>query len=263
MKTFENNGNIKAKLHENILEIEIFRPEKKNALTSQMYDLLTEHLAYADESTSISVVYLHGQDNLFTSGNDLSEFITPTQDAASSAFEFLRVISRFKKILVCAVGGQAIGIGTTLLLHADFVIASQEAKFQLPFVNLGLCPEGASSLILPNIAGQKLANELLLLGDFFNSETALKAGILNSIYPKEELILEGMNICKRLADKPYYSLLTGKRLIKENQQTQIQKTIQNEIEEFQKLLQQAAAKEILNAFIEKRPPNKDTFKPIQ
>ena len=262
MNIFENNGNIKAIVRENILELEITRPEKKNALTSQMYDVLTQNLINADKNPEILVVYLHGQNNLFTSGNDLSEFIDPNENAAASAFEFLRVISNLTKILVCAVGGQAIGIGTTMLLHSDFVIASQEAKFQLPFVNLGLCPEGASSLLLPLIAGHKLSNELLLLGDMFDSETALKAGILNTIFSKDDLLEQGMSICKKLASKPHYSLLSSKKLIKENQQTLINQTIQNEVIAFKHLLQQPAAKEILTSFFEKRKPNTEAFKPL-
>ena len=260
MNTFVNNANIKATVLENILELEIVRPEKKNALTSEMYDVLSENLLRAETNPEISVVFLHGQKDLFTSGNDLSEFIGPTENAAASAFEFLRVISSLKKILVCAVGGQAIGIGTTMLLHSDFVIASEDAKFHLPFVNLGLCPEGASSLLLPIIAGHKLSNELLLLGEAFNSEIALKAGILNAIFPKEELLEQGMAICKKLASKPTNALLRSKKLIKDHQQALISKTIQNEVNEFHHLLQSPAAKEILTAFFEKRQPNIKAFK---
>jgi enoyl-CoA hydratase/carnithine racemase len=260
MKTVETHANILVNIHDNILELEINRPEKKNALTSAMYDALTEQLKWADQHSEITVVYLHGQKNLFTSGNDLAEFINPTKDAASSAFTFLKTIASLQKILVCAVGGQAIGIGTTLLLHSDLAIAADDAKFQLPFVNLGLCPEGASSLILPNISGHKLANELLLLGESFTSEVAQKAGILNRIYPQDELLHQGLHLCKTLASKPYASLLTSKKLLKQQQQSLVLQTIDQEVAEFQHLLLQPAAKEILQAFIEKRPPNTATFK---
>ncbi len=258
----DTNPHIKVNIHEHILEIEIDRREKKNALTSSMYQALTNGILHGEANPEVHVIFLHAQNDMFTSGNDLNEFINSGQADASAAFNFLKIIANLKKPLVAAVGGKAIGIGTTLLLHCDFVIASEDAQFQLPFVNLGLSPEGASSYILPIIAGTKLSNELLMLGNYFDSQTAYRAGIINQICPKEELMENAKEVCRQLASKPVLSLQSSKKLLKEHHLNAINETIENEFNEFIVLLQQPAAKEILLAFVEKRPPNRELFKPI-
>jgi len=257
----DTNSHIKVSIHKHILEIEIDRREKKNALTSSMYQSLKVAIQHGESNSEVHVIYLHAQEDLFTSGNDLNEFINPSQADASAAFDFLKLIANCQKPLVAAVGGKAIGIGTTLLLHFDYVIATEDAQFQLPFVNLGLSPEGASSYILPFIAGTKLSNELLLLGNYFDSQTAYRAGIINQICSKEQLLTNALDICCQLALKPVNSLQSSKRLLKKHHSAAINETIDNEFNEFIQLLQQPAAKEILLAFIEKRLPNRSLFKP--
>jgi enoyl-CoA hydratase/carnithine racemase len=261
MNLTDTSSHIKVRFHEQILEIEIDRREKKNALTSAMYQSLKHAIHDGEANPEVHVIYIHAQEDLFTSGNDLNEFINPSQADASAAFDFLKIIANCQKPLVAAVGGKAIGIGTTLLLHCDFVIATEDAQFQLPFVNLGLSPEGASSYILPLIAGTKLSNELLMLGNYFDSKTAYRAGIISQICSKEQLLTSGLEICQQLAIKPVISLKSSKKLIKKHHIVAINETIEDEFNEFIQLLQQPAAKEILLAFIEKRPPNRALFKP--
>lgn len=261
MTKIESTDHIRANCKDGILELEIYRRDKKNALTGAMYQSLTKNIQFAHNNQDIRVIYLHGQEDLFTSGNDLGEFVKFNLSEESSALQFLKAIANCQLPFVAAVGGDAIGIGTTLLLHCDLVIASTQARFQLPFVNLGLCPEGASSYLLPIKAGHKLSNELLLLGNYFDASVANQAGLINSSYPKEQILQRGFDICQQLANKPYDSILSTKRLLKQNHQKIINETLESEFSEFLHLLQQPAAKEILRAFLEKRAPNIPISKP--
>ncbi len=261
MTKIESTDHIKANYKNGILELEIYRRDKKNALTGAMYQSLTKNIQFAHINQDIRVIYLHGQEDLFTSGNDLGEFVKFNLSEESSALQFLKAIANCHLPIVAAVGGDAIGIGTTLLLHCDLVIASTQARFQLPFVNLGLCPEGASSYLLPMKAGHKLSNELLLLGNYFDASVAHQAGLINSSYPKEQILLKGFEMCQQLASKPHDSILSTKRLLKQHHQKTTDETLESEFLEFLHLLQQPAAKEILRAFLEKRAPNISVSKP--
>jgi enoyl-CoA hydratase/carnithine racemase len=255
MTKIESTDHIKANYKDGILELEIYRRDKKNALTEAMYQSLTQNIQFAHINQDIRVIYLHGQEDLFTSGNDLGEFVKFNLSEESSALQFLKAIANCPLPIVAAVGGDAIGIGTTLLLHCDLVIASTQARFQLPFVNLGLCPEGASSYLLPIQAGHKLSNQLLLLGNSFDASVAHQAGLINSSYPKEQILQRGLEMCKQLASKPYDSIMSTKRLLKQHHQKSTNDALETEFSEFLHLLQQPASKEILRAFLEKRAPN--------
>jgi enoyl-CoA hydratase/carnithine racemase len=259
MTNFEPSNNINQNIKDHILELEIDRRDKKNALTDAMYQTLSRALSDAKSNSDIRVIFIHGQSDLFTSGNDLKDFMELDLSKGSAVVDFLHMISRYSKPMIAAVGGPAIGIGTTLLLHCDMVLASEDAIFQMPFVNLGVCPEGASSFLLQQSAGQKLSNELLLLGEAFNSHIAKQAGLINHIYPPSEIISQGWELCKKIASKPQDSIKTTKRLIKANQSDQIQRVIENEFEQFARLLQTPAAKEIMTAILEKRAPNMSTY----
>jgi enoyl-CoA hydratase/carnithine racemase len=263
MNPSDISPNILVKHSDAILDIEISRRDKKNALNTQMYRSINALLQDAQENPSINVVFLHGQDDLFTSGNDLKEFLNLDIREGSAALEFLRVIANFKKPLVASVGGDAIGIGTTLLLHCDIAIASQDARFQMPFVNLGVSPEGGSSYMLPAISGQKLSNELLMLGEAFDANKALRAGIINDFYPANEIIERGYEICKKLASKPQDALRTTKSLIKSHHVQELGQALHAEFEQFVRLLQTAPSREIMTAFIEKRMPNQAIFNQIE
>jgi enoyl-CoA hydratase/carnithine racemase len=153
-----------------ILRIALNRPDKKNALTAQMYAAFADALTAADADAGVRVVVIHGNEAGFTAGNDLQDFLSdPPADMASPVFRFLRAVSRAQKPLVAAVTGPAVGVGTTMLLHCDFVYAADTARFALPFVNLGLCPEAGSSYLLPLVAGYRRAAELLMLGEPFDA----------------------------------------------------------------------------------------------
>ena len=259
MNHFVSHAHIKVLLKDHILELEIHRREKKNALTTEMYQCLLNNILLAQQDSNIRVIYIHGQEDLFTSGNDLQDLLQSKSSGAFAAFDFLKVIANCNLPIVAAVGGKAIGIGTTLLLHCDFVIAADNAQFQLPFVNLGFSPEGASSYLLPLIAGLKLSNELLMMGDFFDSQTAMSAGIVSDIFPQDQILYHASQICARLVEKPTQALQASKRLSKKHHLKVVNDTIQEEFEEFKVLLERPAAKEILQAFLEKRPPNRALF----
>src|SRR5437660_1529726 len=168
---------IKTETRDHIATIELARPEKKNALTSAMYAAMTESLASAESDPGVRAIVIHGTRDCFTAGNDLKDFLQGPA-GASQALRFISALSKVGKPVVAAVGGPAVGIGTTLLLHCDLVYAAPGARFQLPFVPLGLVPEGASSLLLPRIAGHARAAALLLLGHAFTAAEAQAAGIV-------------------------------------------------------------------------------------
>ena len=247
-----SDKNILLKIEDKILTIEISRRDKKNALTRNMYGELANALTEASSSRDISCVVLCGQSDLFTSGNDVKDFLNRNINEEPAAIKFLKIISTFKKPIIAAIGGDAIGIGTTMLMHCDFVIASDKARFQLPFVNLGLCPEAASSYLLQQLAGSRLATELLMLGDFFDVQTAIRAGIVNYSCMESALFDEAAKLAKKLIKKPTDALQTTKSLLKKNHDSNVIKVMNDEFLEFNRLLLSPAAKEIFAAFLEKR-----------
>ena len=249
-------------LQDRVLILEINRRDRKNALNQAAYLALIDGLDEAENNPEISAVVLRGQSDLFTAGNDIQDFLKQDPTQTPKGRVFLKRIANFSKPIIAAVGGDAIGIGTTLLLHCDFVLASNLSRFQLSFVNLGLCPEGGSSFLLPMIAGPKLANELLLSGNAFNAETAKQAGIVSSICLESELMDQALALAKEIANKPLDALLTTKALIKKPFQSQLNQVIDEELVEFSRLLNTRPSKEIFTAFLEKRPPDKSVFRMI-
>ena len=254
---------IHQQIQDRILTLEINRRDRKNALNQAAYIALIEGLDEAEINPDISVVLIKGQHDLFSSGNDIKDFLNRDPNQEPKGRVFLKRIASFTKPIVAAVGGDAIGIGTTLLLHCDFVLATNHARFQLSFVNLGLCPEGGSSYLLPLMAGSKLANELLLNGKPFNAEIAKNAGIVTSVWSADEVIDRALELAKEIADKPLDALLTTKALLKKPFQSQLKQVMEEELVEFSRLLDTAPAKEIMNAFLEKRLPDKSTFNIIK
>ena len=250
---------IQQQIQDRILILEISRRDRKNALNQAAYIALIEGLDEAEINSDISVVLIKGQHDLFSSGNDIKDFLNRDPNQEPKGRVFLKRIARFRKPIVAAVCGDAVGIGTTLLLHCDFVLAANNARFQLSFVNLGLCPEGGSSYLLPLIAGSKLANELLLIGKPFDAQIAKNAGIVSSIWTPEEVMEQAHQLAKELADKPLDALLTTKALLKKSFQSHLNQTIDEELVEFSRLLNTPASTEIMSAFLEKRPPDKSTF----
>lgn len=250
-------------LQDRVLTLEINRRDRKNALNQAAYLALIDGLDEAKNDSEISVVLIRGQTDLFTAGNDIKDFLNQDPTQAPKGRVFLKRIANFSKPIIAAVGGDAIGIGTTLLLHCDFVLATHDSRFQLSFVNLGLCPEGGSSFLLPMIAGPKIANELLLSGNVFNAEIAKQAGIVSSICIESEIMGQALALAQEIASKPLDALLTTKVLMKKPLQSQLNKVIDEELVEFSRLLNTRPSKEILNAFLEKRPPDKALFSIIE
>ena len=164
------------------------RPEKKNAFTHAMYEATVAGLERAAMDPAVRVVVLTGAGGAFTAGNDIGDFLEqPPAGENSPVFRFLRALVNYEKPVVAAVDGAAVGIGTTMLLHCDYVVATDRARFVMPFINLGVCPEGASSLLLPRIAGMALASELLMFGDPFDAATAQRAGLVSRVVPEAQL----------------------------------------------------------------------------
>ncbi len=243
-----------------VLRIEMRRPEKKNALTGPMYAAMADALERAAGEDAVRVVLIHGQPDVFTAGNDLGDFLNgPTDDPKRPVFRFLRNIAAAPKPLLAAVAGNAVGVGTTMLLHCDLVYAGEGARFQLPFVNLALCPEAASSYLLPRLAGHQRASELLLFGEPFNAARAYEIGLVNAIHADATLLDAALERARKLATLPAASLRETKRLLKQGHAALVQQTMQDEGEIFLRQLASPEAKEAFSAFLEKRKPDFSKF----
>lgn len=242
-----------------ILKITINRPEKKNALTLEMYERMTAAIGSAQEDTQIRTVVIAGTGDAFSSGNDLADFLAhPPTPGDSPAARFLHTIASFEKPLIAAVNGLAIGIGTTLLLHCDLAYAAASARFQLPFVNLALVPEAGSSLLLPQLAGHRKAAELLLLGEMFDPETAREVGLINQVCADKALEETAMEAARRLSVKPPEALRLTKALMKDRSGSADER-IDSELVHFAKRLESPEAHEAMQAFMEKRLPDFSKF----
>lgn len=235
-----------------VCSIELQRRDKKNAITTAMYAAMADALEAAAEDQAVAAVLLHGQADLFTAGNDLADFLSPAARETRAALRFLHTLAGFPKPIVAAVGGAAIGIGTTLLLHCDFVVAGQGARFQLPFVKLGLCPEGGSSALLPQLAGHRLAAELLLLGEPFGPDVAREARIVNRVVPDEELLPTATALARQLAQMPRDAMQTSKALLKRSPGRTGLEAIDDEYPHFARLTQSQEARSIFRAFLERK-----------
>jgi len=243
-----------------ILRIEINRPDKKNALTAAMYQAMADAIKSAEADSKVRVVLIHGKADLFTAGNDLQDFLdNPPRDDNRPVFQFLYGISQAQKPIVAAVAGVAVGIGTTMLLHCDLVYAAPNARLQLPFVNLGLVPEAASSLLLPALIGYQRAAELLLLGEPFTAQKGKEIGLVTEVVPEDELFDTAMAQAKKLAGKPAASLRLTKKLMKQGQMDAVAQRIKLESDHFGERLASPEAKEAFSAFLEKRKPDFSKF----
>ncbi len=242
-----------------ILKITINRPDKKNALTLEMYERMTAAVAAAQEDAEVRAVVITGSGDAFSSGNDLADFLAhPPTPGDSPAARFLHTIAGAQKPLLAAVNGLAIGIGTTLLLHCDLAYAAASAKFQLPFVNLALVPEAGSSLLLPQLAGHRKAAELLMLGEMFDPETAREVGLVNKVCADAELEGTVMEAARRLAAKPPEALRLTKALMKDRSGS-ADARIDAELVHFAQRLESPEAHEAMQAFMEKRLPDFSKF----
>ncbi|HET6326588.1 MAG TPA: enoyl-CoA hydratase [Planctomycetaceae bacterium] len=243
-----------------VAQIRIDRPDKKNALTAAMYTGLVEAFLRAEADPAVRVLLLCGSETCFTAGNDLQDFMNaPPRDDSSPTIRFLKQLPATHKPLIAAVAGPAIGIGTTMLLHCDLVYADPNTKFQLPFVTLGLCPEAASSFLLPQIFGHPRAAEMLLLGDPFSATQALEMGLINGITPAGEVIATAAIKARQMAERPAASLLLTKALLKRAHARQVEETMNEELGHFGARLKSPEAAEAFRAFFERRKPDFSKF----
>jgi enoyl-CoA hydratase/carnithine racemase len=242
-----------------VLEIVFNRPEKKNALTRAMYQAVEDAFARADEDPGIRAVLLTGQGDTFTSGNDIKDFqVRAAANESVHASPFLTALSSLTKPLVAAVNGAAIGVGTTMLAHADIVVASRSARFLMPFTSLGLVPEAGSSLLFPRLVGHQRASALLLLGEPIDADTAHDWGLVNQVVESADLLGTARGYATRLAALPPGAVRQTKDLIK-NGRRDVPGRIEEELVLFRQHLQSPEAAEAFQAFVEKRKPDFSRF----
>lgn len=237
-----------------ICHIEINRPSVKNALNQTAYQQLSEAVETADADSHVRVLLISGAGGNFSSGNDLADFSAGKGiDANSSTLRFMRSLIQCEKPVVAAVSGVAVGIGTTLLLHCDLAYADNTATFCMPFNNLGLCCEFASSFILPQLAGRPKAMELILLGETFNAQQAKDLNIICSV--QENVFEYAQKQAIKLSKQPPDATRINKALLRQNNHSHIESVMQQELKQFAQCLQGDECKEALSAFFEKRAPN--------
>ncbi|EXF94176.1 enoyl-CoA hydratase [Pseudomonas fluorescens HK44] len=234
-----------------LLTLRLNRPDKKNALTRAMYSQLADALQQADADPEINAILITGSNECFTAGNDIVDFLEePPSDLASPVFQFMRSLLECRKPVIAAVAGAAVGIGTTLLLHCDLVYISADAKLRMPFVNLGLCPEFGSSLILPRLLGQAKATELLLLGEGFNGEQAAAWGIATAALPNgEAAVAKAREMALRFETLAPEAVRISKQLMKAADREQLRKAIEEEGNLFVQRLRSPEAIAALSGFI--------------
>ncbi len=231
------------------------RPAKKNALTVAMYAALADELARAAGSSTIRAVVLTGAGDVFTAGNDIRDFVAdPPVSDDSHVVRFLKALVAFPKPILAQVNGVAIGVGTTMLLHFDLVLAASSARFQFPFVKLGLCPEGGSSLLLPRMVGLQRASEALLWGEPFDAAAAEKMGFVNEVVPDGSLAASTAARVARLLELPPDAVAAAKELIRAPLRSDLGDAMAREASFFRERLASSEAAEAFAAFLEKRPP---------
>jgi enoyl-CoA hydratase/carnithine racemase len=243
-----------------VATIEIARPEKKNALTLAMYQAMADALRAAVADAGVRAVLITGQPGMFTSGNDLEDFMQrPPQGMDSPVFQFMQALLDCDKPVVAAVTGVAVGIGTTMLLHCDFVYVSDEARLAMPFVSLGLVPEYASSLVLPQLMGHVRAAEKLMLGEPFTGADAVDCGIANAVLPAGEVVGHARRMAERFNALPPGAVRDAKRLMRAPLKDQLQQVMRTEAEIFGARLRSPEAMEAFQAFFQKRKPDFSKF----
>jgi enoyl-CoA hydratase/carnithine racemase len=241
---------------ESILRVQLNRPTRRNAMTSGMYVALADILKDAAKDEHIRVVLWHGAGGSFCAGNDIEDFLkNPPGPGESPQARLMNALIDFDKPLIAAVQGAAIGGGTTMLLHCDFVYAGESAKFQMPFINLAVVPEFGSSSIVPARIGHLRAAELILLGSPYDAKRAAELGLVTQVVSDQDLLPTATATARKLAAKPAAALQAGKRLMKRPFREQIEAAMKAENEEFSAQVRSEDAKEALTAFLEKRNPD--------
>lgn len=240
------------------LIIRFARPAKKNALTIAMYERMNSALAEAAADKTVRAVIFGSTSETFTAGNDLADFMqNPPTGADSPVFRFINTLATFEKPLIAAVDGKGIGLGLTMLLHCDFVYCTERTSLVAPFVNLGLVPEAASSLLLPRLAGHVRAAEILLLGEPVDAKQALALGLVNAILPPDQVMPRALEVARKLAERAPNALRLSKALLKDN--TAVLARMKEEGELFVRQLASPEVAEAIGAFFEKRKPDFSQF----
>ncbi|MGH8456236.1 MAG: enoyl-CoA hydratase [Stenotrophobium sp.] len=251
-----------SEIKDGILTLRFNRPEKKNALTSAMYQAGADALNAAAGDASVRVVLIAGTQGSFSAGNDLQDFMQNPPKLGEDnhpVARFMRAVAGVPKPLIAAVNGHAVGIGTTLLLHCDLAYAGESARFQLPFVNIGICAELASTYLLPRAVGYVRAAELILLGEAFDAHKALAYGLINEVLPDADCEARALNRAQRLAQQPPQALRTNKALLRRWCQDTVMEAIKIEAEHFIPMLNGAEAREAIGAVLQKRKPDFSKF----
>ena len=239
-----------------VMTLTLNRVDKKNAITAAMYAEMAKALHGAAADASVRVFVMQGHESVFCAGNDIGDFLQrPPAREDAPVYGFLQELAAFHKPMVAAVCGVAVGVGTTMLLHCDMVYAGDNAVFSLPFVNLGICPEAGSSLLLAQMIGFHRAAEILLLGEPFKADAALDMGLVNRIVPAGQANALAQAQARKVAAKPMSSLLETKRLMKKAQSSLVALQMADEGATFARMLNEPAAREALSAFMEKRKPD--------
>jgi enoyl-CoA hydratase/carnithine racemase len=235
-----------------ICELRLNRPEKRNAITLAMYETLWDALVRAEADESIRVLLFSGAGASFTAGNDLVDFMSRPQTEDSPTLRFVRLLPKIHKVLIAAVHGATVGIGVTMLLHCDLVVAARNARFSMPFVKLGLVPEAGSSLLLPRLVGHQRAAELLLLGTAIDASTAFNYGLVNRVVEDNALLDEARSLARSVAEQPPGALRATKQLIRG--ETGVGAQIEEEFRVFRERLGSAEFKGAAEAFFNKSRP---------
>ena len=239
-----------------VMTLTLNRLARKNSITAAMYAVLADALESAKSDAAVRALVIQGHETIFSAGNDIGDFLNqPPSKPDAPVFRFLYGISSFPKPIVAAVCGPAVGVGTTMLLHCDLVYAGDNAAFSMPFVNLGLCPEAASSILAAQLMGYHRAAEALLLGEPFLAEAALEMGLINRIVPPAEANALAQRQAMKLAAKPLSALMETKRLMKKGNAASVAERIGEEGLSFGRMLNEPAAREAFTAFMEKRKPD--------
>lgn len=252
---------IKTATYQGVTTLEIARPEKKNALTAAMYQAMADALRAAQAEPEVRSVLITGQPGIYTAGNDLEDFLQrPPQGLDSPVFQFMQALIECDKPVIAAVTGAAIGIGTTMLFHCDFVYVSDEARLAMPFVALGLVPEFGSSVLVAERMGHVRAAEKLLLGDPFTGAEAVECGLANAVMPSAEVVRHARRVAERFNALAPSAVRESKRLMRAADRERLQAVIAAEGECFAARLRSEEAREAMQAFFEKRPPDFTRFR---
>ena len=252
----ELSEHVKVERRDNVLSITLARPDRRNAITVAMYAALAEAIEGASEDPAVRLITFRGEGQDFAAGNDLADFLTalPRDTTEIPVWRMLRSIANCEIPLLAAVHGNCVGIGTTLLLHCDIVIADEGTRFSLPFVDLALVPEAASTLLLPRLVGRRRAARYLLLGETFGVEEALDIGLVSHAVPAGALDDQLNATVARLLAKPPEALRQTQRLLRTGQSDEVLQRMKLEGEIFAERLASAETKEAITAFFEKRKP---------